>query len=132
MFRKSEECSVLLLRILNEGCSTKYDYRAIVDRMMKGGTRQNETVYEGHGYARGDTCFQCAQHAARLGAVNVKLVTDAPVASRNDDRLIVNNETNVANKTFVENPVNEIAVVEASGRKSSSALCEWFCRKWTW
>jgi hypothetical protein len=46
-----------------------------------------------------------------LGAVNVQLVSDAAVTGGNNHRCSVYNKANVTDKAFVEDFVNQLAVV---------------------
>src|SRR5262245_58007953 len=86
--------------------------------MVKGRTRQNESVNQRDGHANRNAAAQAPQGPARRRAVNVKFVADAPVSRRNDERLPVNGETDVTNKTLVQNSINHLAVVRAALRQS--------------
>src|SRR5260221_11493407 len=70
--------------------------------MVKGRTSQNETVENSDGHTQRDTFFQCTQHAARTGAVNVELLTHPSVDGWNNIRLSVNGESNVTVECLVE------------------------------
>src|SRR5262245_58802905 len=86
--------------------------------MVKGRTRQNEPVDRSDGHANWNATAQCPQGPARRRAVNVKFVADAAISRRNDERLSVDGEPDVANEAFVQNLVNRLAVVRTSLRQS--------------
>ena len=70
--------------------------------------------------------IQIAQHAARGRTVDVKHVSIASVGSRDDKRLSVGHEPYVAEKRFVENLVDSVAVVDCALRFAHNA------RAWSW
>src|SRR5439155_20690431 len=55
-----------------------------------------------------------AQHAAGSGAVNVQVVSGAAIAGGDDEGLVVDDETDVADETFVEDLVRDGAIVNAA------------------
>src|SRR5437660_12413024 len=78
---------------------------------MKSRTRQHQAVDQSHCKTNVDSLPQCAQHATRLRAMNEQFVVDARVSGGNHERLAVNHEANMADETFVENLIDQVAVV---------------------
>jgi methionyl aminopeptidase len=93
---------------------------------MECGTRENESINERDGNANGNSLSGGVQHPAGGSAVNVESVSSAAVAGRNHIRLAIDNEADVANHGFVQDFVNNIAVVVAAFRKSPHLRA--FCR----
>ena len=58
--------------------------------------------------------IEIAQHTAGCGTVNIEVIPRAAVAGWNHKRLIVHDEADVADKTFVQNLVGGCAVVNAA------------------
>src|SRR2546423_14529449 len=81
---------------------------------MKSRTCQHQTVNQSHREADLNSLPQRAQHATRLRAMNEQFVADARVTGGNHKRLAVNCEANMADETFVENVIDQLAVVAAA------------------
>ena len=92
--------------------------RAIVHRMMERGARQDEAVEERHGGRDRDAVAQPAEHPARRGAVHVEGILHPGVRRRQDERLAVVHEAQVADEPFVEDGVHRGPVV---GRAAGQA-----------
>ena len=62
----------------------------------------------------GTPLFHLAQHAAGGGAVNVEAGILAAVGGRDHEGLAVDDETDVAEKSFIEDAVHGLAIVDAA------------------
>ena len=89
-------------------------HRAIVHRAVKRRARDHQLVGECHGEAHVDAVVQVAEHAAGGGAVDQHAIAVASEERRNDERLPVDDEADVAHERFVQNGVDGGAVVGAA------------------
>src|SRR5436309_6285013 len=81
---------------------------------MKSRTGQHQTINQSHCEADLNSLPQRAQHATGLRAMNEHLVTEARVTGGNHEWLAINREANMADETFVENLIDQFAVVAAA------------------
>src|SRR5262249_20994034 len=93
---------------------SKNHHRTIVDRAVKGRTRQHQAVKECDGHANGNSAGQGARRPARRRAREGKFVAYPPGSGRDDERLSLNAEPDVTDKTFVQNLINQVTVVRAA------------------
>src|SRR5439155_23281526 len=77
-------------------------------------TGQHQTINQSHCEADLNSLPQRAQHATGLRAMNEHLVTEARVTGGNHEWLAINREANMADETFVENLIDQFAVVAAA------------------
>jgi hypothetical protein len=98
----------------NQPSLAQHDHRAVVHGMVERRTRQHETIHQRYRYANGGAFVERMQHPAGRRAMNVDLIFVAHVQRRNHERLSFQDKTYVAEKTFVENCVHLLFVVQAA------------------
>ena len=103
------------------GDAERYN-RPVVHGMMEGGPSQDQAIHKGHGYADGDTGFECPEHATRGRAVQVKFFTVPAIQGRNNKRLAVDTESDVSEKARIQNCINGVQVVRASARQATKSV----------
>src|SRR5438067_1098237 len=118
MLRERKQRLQLLFSIVDDRRPTEDHYRSIVHRMMKCGSCQHQSVDQSHCDANINSLPQHAQHATGLRTMNDQFVFDACVAGRNHKWLAVNDESNMANKTFVQDSIDNFALMTAALRQS--------------
>ena len=94
-----------------------YD-RAIIHRMMKCRTRQNQTINQCNRYANVYFLHQRPEHPACRRAMNQQVIADPRISGRNHKRLVVNDKPDVANKRFVKNLIDALPVIIAPLRQT--------------
>lgn len=82
---------------------------------------EHEAVEQRDGQAAGGAAGERADQAARGREVDVDLVFDAGVQGRDDERLVVADEPDVADERLVEDGVDLLAVVDATLRGTAHA-----------
>jgi hypothetical protein len=82
--------------------------------MMKGGAREHEPVDVRDGNADIDTARKIPQHTARARTMDHEAIADACVAGRDNERLAVNDEPDMADEAFVENGIDGFAIVNTT------------------
>jgi hypothetical protein len=125
MFRNYAQSARFLSRLINlTGGAERYN-RPIVHGMMEDRPRQNQAIHKSHGYAARDTGFKSREHATRGRAVQVELFSIPAIQGRNDVRLTIDAESDVSEMARIQNCVDCLQVVRASGWQATkfSALC---------
>src|SRR5713101_9308591 len=79
--------------------------------MARRGGREHNAVEKRHAEAKWRAARERPHQAASDRAMQEQLVTDAYVVCWHDEGLAVHDETDVANKGFIQNTVNQFAVV---------------------
>src|SRR5580704_15086845 len=82
--------------------------------MMERGASQDETIDVGYSHANGHATAEGLEHAACGAAVQIQRVTRSAVVGGDHVRLAFDTETDVADKSGVENLVNGLVVVVAA------------------
>ena len=103
----------LLGAILDHSSATEDDCRAVVERMVVDRAGEDDAVDERHGHADVDTAAELTKHAAGRRAVQVQQIPDSYVDGRDDERLRVDNESDMAMERLVEDGIDRLALVEA-------------------
>src|SRR6266581_1578484 len=88
--------------------------RAVVHRVVEGRTGQHQAVLDGDGHADRGAPFECPQHPAGGGAVEVQAVAIAGVDGGDDVGLAVHHEADVADQGLVQDGVDRLPVVRAT------------------
>ena len=83
----------LRLLIRDQRPFAKQHHRAIVDRMMKRGTREHQPVDDRHRHTRINATRKSFQHPARLRTVNVERVVNTRISGWDHDRLSAGRKT---------------------------------------
>ena len=78
--------------------------------MVKCRSRKHQTINKSNRYTNIDPLCECLQHPTGLRAMDVKIVIDARVTGRYDERLTIDYKTNVTDETFVENGIDRFAI----------------------
>src|ERR1700686_4874660 len=86
--------------------------------MMKGRTRQHQSIDQSHRHTDINSLRQSAQHATGLRAVNKESISHARVAGGNYEGLAVYSKADVADETFIQNPCDEFSIVVAALRQT--------------
>ena len=81
---------------------------------MRTSSHQDETINESYRNAYRNALRERAQHAADLRTMNVEQVVDPRVARGNHEWPPIDGEANMADKAFIENSVNDVAVINAA------------------
>src|SRR5262249_2529912 len=116
VFGKSAQRCEFFFAIFNRFGSAQDHDRPVVHRVIKNGTCQDKTIQQSDGDTYRYTLIEVAKHAARGGAVDVKVISYAAVAGRDHKRLSIHLKPNVTDKAFVEDLVSNIAIVDATLR----------------
>src|SRR5437868_12288570 len=80
--------------------------------MIEDRPRQNQAVEQGDSQAYGHALFQLLQGTAGGGAVNIELVARSAIGRGNDISLAVSGKADVANESFIEDFVSDLAIVD--------------------
>ena len=75
---------------------------------------EHESVEQGDGDADGHAFLHLTQHAAGRGTMDVEAIVFASVRGGDHKRLAVGDETHMAQKTFVENAIRGLAIIDAA------------------
>src|SRR6185503_4771498 len=110
MLRQRDERRHLLLSIFNDPRATEDHHRTIVHRVMKRRPREHQTIDDRHRHTRIETTRQRTQHSTSLRAVDVELVINTGVTSRDHERLTLRRKPDVTDKPLVQNSVDSFAI----------------------
>jgi hypothetical protein len=100
---------VLLLGIDDQARATQHHHGPVLERMVEGGSCQDDAVQQRDGDAHRHARPQAEPAAA--GAVQVEGLAGARVPGRDHVRLAVHHEADVADEALVEDGVDGVAVV---------------------
>src|SRR5262245_48876302 len=96
--------------------------------MMERRASEYETVDESHRHANVDAFSERAQHPTCCRSVQIQIILDPPVRSRDDNRLAVCDEANVTDEGFIKDLVHDRAIVLTALRQAlqscSFGACE--------
>jgi hypothetical protein len=96
------------------GGATEDDDGTVIHGRVEARAGKDESVDEGDGDAAVDALFEVAQHATGCGAVEIDGVAFSSEKSGNDDGLAVGDESDVADKGFIEDGIDGFAIVVAA------------------
>src|SRR5271156_2465828 len=96
LFGDRAERSGFFFRRLYEGRRSKQDDRSIIHRMVEGGAGEHKPIEQSDCDTDLDACGHRAKHTAGSGTMQVKSVTEASVAGRDDEGLAIDHETRMA------------------------------------
>jgi hypothetical protein len=88
--------SAFFFRRLYKGRRSKQDDRSIIHRMVEGGAGEHKPIEQSDCDTDLDACGHRAKHTAGSGTMQVKSVTEASVAGRDDEGLAIDHETRMA------------------------------------
>ena len=88
----------------------------VVDRVARGRRRAYDAVEKRHAQAKWRATRQRFHQAACRGAVEEEFVADTDVVCWDDEGLAIGDEGEMADKGFIENGVDQLAVVAAALR----------------
>ncbi len=114
MLAQGEKRGQLLFGIVDERCGSENDHRTVVHRVIEDGAGQHQSIEQRNRDADRDSVIQVAQHATCGGTVDVQHVSVASVGGWDHVGLAVHDEAHVAEKPFVEDAVNGVAVVDSA------------------
>ena len=114
--REGAKRAGLLVRFGDQPRLAQYHHRSVVDRVMKCRPGEDEPIDQRYGDAHLESRPERSQHAAGGRAVQVDRVSHARVARRDGVGLPVDDERDMADEAFVEDPVDRGAVEDAALR----------------
>lgn len=91
-------------------------HRAIVDRMMEGGARQDQPVHMGDGNADRQTALHPLEQSAAWGTVQIELRSDPHIQGRDDKRLIILHQADMAEKARIQNGRDRLSIIHRALR----------------
>src|ERR1700720_3215763 len=86
--------------------------------MVKSGSGQDQAIDQSHGDTDRNARRQRAQHAASGGSMNVKHVCNATIGGGNYDRLTIRDEAYMADKSLIQDVVDDFALIERAFRQT--------------
>ncbi len=120
------QCRKFFCGIVHQRCHTENNHRPIIHRVIEDGAGEHQSIEQRDRDANRNSAIEVAQHTAGGRAVDVKHVAVASVGSGDDERLSVGDEADMAEKGFVEDLVDDFAVVDSPLRFTHYAgACCW-------